>query len=400
MTPAGMPARPPAIAFCGVDFGWGSAGKLSAILRALTRRDPTIRLVGLGTGLGRPLLDQIRTEAWYEEFPRHDGELRGLTQRHGMAAAVVVLDPEVADALTRAGCPAVFVDSLPFLWTDNDPLPRDAAAYCAQLCLLLPRHSWGPLRRIERLHWTEGITVPARPGDRETETGLAVLNFGGLHSPLQAAGDDAYLDLVLTPALRALAQAGMRRIEVCGNVAGLGTGPASATVAPAQVAAHPRAHAEFLGLLDRAEILVTSPGLTTLLEASARSVPVVCLPPQNLSQFHNAEVFAALADQVCRVAWPEEVLRVAAVQGVRQHGEMAAIELIYGALRRAAERAPQVWAALRAPLAAAITAARQLGRWNGLAEQIGQGGAEQIAEIVLDLVGSQAPGRAGSGRQR
>ena len=44
---------------------------------------------------------------------------------------------------------------------------------------------------------------------------------------------------------------------------------------------------DYLKLLDEAEILISSPGLNAIFEAMYRSIPIVFLPPQNISQIYQ-----------------------------------------------------------------------------------------------------------------
>lgn len=66
----------PGIVICAVDFGWGSAGKLSAIIEGLERGGVDCRLIVLGSALGRTVLSPVEVEAWYEEWPRDLADLR------------------------------------------------------------------------------------------------------------------------------------------------------------------------------------------------------------------------------------------------------------------------------------------------------------------------------------
>ncbi|TFE31014.1 hydroxymethylcytosylglucuronate/cytosylglucuronate synthase [Frankia sp. B2] len=383
------PRRADALVFCGIDFGWGSAGKLHSILRALCPGPGSPpRLVGLGTLLGRDLLAELPVEAWYDECPRDIAELRMLLDRHGVAAGLVVLEPAVAAALEDAGCPTVYVDSLPHLWTKRDPLPTGATRYCAQLCGTLPRPSWEPLRRIDRLSWVEPIVGPPRGGRRAVLPGLAVLNVGGLQSAVAAAAWPAYLQLVLGPAVQALVDSGFTRIEICGNVGTEDVVRPTVGDGTAVVRTGARSHERFLSLLDQAALLLTSPGLTTLVEAADCGVPTVCLPPQNVSQFLNADQFAAHAVEQRRVPWPEEVLDRTAVEAARLEGEDAALRLVYGTIRRAsrADSADAVRRVLALDLYRAIDHARGSDGSSELTRLLGNGGAHQVASMVQELL--------------
>lgn len=379
----------PGIAVSGVNFGWGSAGKLSAILGACVDLCPELRIVVAGTALGRPVLVEQRIEAWYEEWPDDVTEAADLLDRHGITAALVVLDPQMAMSLEMAKCPTVFVDSLPYLWTAADPLPFDVTAYCAQICPVLPLPSWEPLRRIARLHWVESIAVspPARQRDRRH----AVLNLGGLHSPSNPTGNPTYLELVLLPALSALARSGYQTVDVCGNiqVADLPPGISELGIT-VRIGRHP--HANFIALLASAGLIMTSPGLTTLLEASASGAPTVCLPPQNLSQILNGQRFALTADPACHIAWPTDVLDLELIDSARVAGEEAGLEAM--ALALAAQDPALVRPRLQQAIEDAIKSAARSDSWSALADDAGLGGARQVAEILLDVAtrGRAVPG--------
>lgn len=48
---------------------------------------------------------------------------------------------------------------------------------------------------------------------------------------------------------------------------------------------------DYLKLLDRAEILISSPGLNAIFEAMYRNIPIVFLPPQNVSQIYQLKEY-------------------------------------------------------------------------------------------------------------
>ncbi|MFV2195477.1 hydroxymethylcytosylglucuronate/cytosylglucuronate synthase [Nocardiopsis sp. LOL_012] len=372
-------SAPPALAVCAVDFGWGSAGKLSAILEAMKRGGLESRLVVLGSTLGRRILAALDVEAWYEEWPRDRDRLRALLDRHEVVAGLVVLDPEAAEALQAADCPTVYVDSLPYLWTEADTVPHGVAAYCAQQCPVLPRTAWRPLSRIARLHWVDSIVK--RVSERYRDPAMAVINLGGLHSPTNPDGNPAYLRLVLGPTLRALARSGITRTHVCGNV---GSEDLSGLTDELTIidSVGPRTHEDFLTLTAGAGLLITSPGLTTLLEAQSAGTPTVCLPPQNLSQIFNSDRFADTVDQRARVTWSPAVLDRDTVELARLNGEEAAIGVIDAAL--GAADPDRVAATLETDVSAAIAYVRSAfvgGRPDATDE-----GPNQVSEILGNVV--------------
>ncbi|OLT25784.1 hydroxymethylcytosylglucuronate/cytosylglucuronate synthase [Nocardiopsis sp. CNR-923] len=369
----------PALAVCAVDFGWGGAGKLSAILEAVESRGPGFRLVVLGSTLGRRILAGLEVEAWYEEWPRDRDQLRALLDRHGVVAGLVVLDPEAAEALQAVDCPTVYVDSLPYLWTEADAVPHGVTAYCAQKCPVLPRPAWRPLSRIARLHWVDPIVK--RVSERIRDPAMAVINLGGLHSSTNPDGNPAYLRLVLGPTLRALARSGITRTHICGNV-----GPEDLSGLTDELtiidSVGPRTHEAFLTLTAGAGLLVTSPGLTTLLEAQSAGTPTVCLPPQNLSQIFNSDRFVYTVDRRARVTWSPAVLDRDTVELARLNGEEAALEVIDAALNAADP--DRLAATLETDVSAAVAYIRSASA--GGRQDAADEGSGQVAEILENVV--------------
>ncbi|MBH1934219.1 hydroxymethylcytosylglucuronate/cytosylglucuronate synthase [Streptomyces sp. AV19] len=369
------PCRAPVtVAVAGAEFGWGSSGKLRAVMEAVRERAGVpVRFVGIGSGLGRPLLADQPVERWYDS----DAEVR---ERVG--AALVVLDGAAARALESAGVPTVFVDSLPFLWTDGDrpALPLEASVYCAQRCVELPAESLGVLDSVRSLRWVEAVVGKAEGGGRPAAAfRTALVSLGGLKAP--GLGDwTRYPRLVVPAALSALAEHGVEDVHVAGNL------PAGAATwwddMPVRTTVGALPHDEFLKRLADCDVLLASPGLTTLLEAGSLGVPTVCLPPQNLSQIFNGRFHRRAVGAAVRVTWPDGVFREEDALRLRAHGEGRALELIYGGIVRA--RGEGLAEAIREALRHASAGAD----WGALASAVGTGGAAQVADELLALLHS------------
>ncbi|MEV5239454.1 hydroxymethylcytosylglucuronate/cytosylglucuronate synthase [Streptomyces cinnamoneus] len=415
--PEPAPRREPVtVAVAGAEFGWGSSGKLSAVLSALRERARLpLRFVGLASGLGRPLLAEHSVERWYD-LPDAAADRRAAVGRivrsHGVRAAVVVLDGAVATALQAAGVPTVFVDSLPFLWTEGDraALPLDATVYCAQQCVDLPPECEGVLASVASLHWVEAVIgtppagsatgspapcsgAPGTPGARPWRR--ALVSLGGLGAP-RLPDWTAYPRVVVPAVLGALADHGVEEAHLAGNLpAGLLAGLVERPPVGLRVTAGPLPHSAFLAELTRCDVLLASPGLTTLLEAGRLGVPTVCLPPQNLSQIFNGRSHSRAVGADVRVAWPESVFGEEEALGLRAKGEDHALELIYGGIGRVAARADGApgTAGLRAAVLAAVRRAARGADWGALTAAVGTGGAAQVADALLAIVGpTPAPG--------
>ncbi|MBV9142671.1 MAG: hydroxymethylcytosylglucuronate/cytosylglucuronate synthase [Pseudonocardiales bacterium] len=361
------------VIICGADFGYGSAGKLAAMAEQL--RIPFIKV---GTTLGADVLTEVHCVAQHD-YPSDVDELHRIVRRHTIQAALVVLDPLIADMLHQCDVPVVYVDSLPYLWTAADPVPVDASAYCAQLCTSLPQSCWAQLRRIRDLRWVEAI-VSSVP-QQAAPSGPIVVNVGGVGSPSLKAEDAAYPAAVLPAVLEGLTAAG-RPVVVTGNVPqGLREELQNtyASCDPVGTLSHP----DFLALLSSSSLLLTSPGMTTILEAGALGHPTVLLPPQNLSQMLNARLIL----DACGTGetssgfldWPTTVIDQNTLAQRRQLGEQAAIGYIYQRIASAGfDRA--VYQHLTQRVRALSTSDDGLAR--RYAALIGVRGARQVADVV------------------
>ncbi|MFD8292288.1 hydroxymethylcytosylglucuronate/cytosylglucuronate synthase [Streptomyces lavendulae] len=398
---------PVTVALVGAEFGWGSSGKLSAVLSALRDRStPPLRFVGMASGLGRPLLAEHAVDGWYDlpDDPRLLGPAVGeFVRSQGVRAAVVVLDGAAAQALLAARVPTVFVDSLPFLWSEGDraSLPLDATVYCAQKSVELPPECRAVLADARGLRWVEAvITRPRAPGpERGARRGAgrpyrrALVSLGGLRAP-NLADPEHYPRLVVPAALEALAAHGIEEVHLAGNLPGDLVGRlVDSSVAPPRTTAGPLGHGAFLERLDDCDVLLTSPGLTTLLEAGGLHVPTLCLPPQNLSQIFNGRYHSRALGAPLRVLWPKEVLVEDEVLALRSKGEDHALERIYGAIGAAArgDGRQDVRRALRDGVLDALRRSADVERWDALTTAVGTRGAAQVADALLDVLGPAAP---------
>lgn len=362
----------PTIAVSGVNFGWGSAGKIASIVAALTH---PVNLVLVNTSLGRPVLQGLDVIAEIPNCPARPEQLKQLLSELDIDAALVVLDPQTAACIEDAGTPVVYVDSLPFLWSAADPIPVHVTHYLAQRLPGSPGATPHALRRVHNLDWIDPITAMA-PGKPGPHLDLAVINLGGLHSPTNPSGNPAYCHKVLPTLFDVLGHTRYRRAMVVGNLTHAQLPPVPPGIQLVHVG--PLSHQDFLQAIATAGILVTSPGLTTILEATSVGTPTVCLPSQNVSQLLNGDYFATIKGESLRVEWPNEVLDRAQVEAARPEGEEAALAVIDRSLRRITSRASIE--DLRDSLLNALTTVPETRgpkqHWNG---------ARQVAERLLSI---------------
>lgn len=367
-----------------ISFGLGPAGKLATLVEAA----PWINWYACGDRFDQGIFEGnlFRDELW----SRDRNELREFTKSCNIDRALVVLDPPLARLIEELGIPVVYVDSLPFLWTDADAIPSSVAAYCAQLCMYLPRSSWGQLRAVENLVWTQGI-VPRRlqPSREKTPKGQFVVNFGGLSSP--HGPGLAYAQTVLRPLLGAIGKTDCRRLLVTSSKAGAIVlkmvwdeikDSFDRTIEPEFVTL-PKI--EFLKETSRSEILVTSPGLTTLLETAGLKIPTVLLPPQNLSQYINCRMHQMASANGEAVFWPTEGLSFGSLESFLDEGEERVVNRIYqgiGELAGNSEISESLEGVFRSSLHRARTGRIPTGT---ILDMIGGNGSAEIIEVLTNL---------------
>ncbi|MEW2579210.1 hypothetical protein [Streptomyces syringium] len=352
------------------DFGWGSIGKLRLILDELDGLDI--------------LMDDASNTA--ELAAQIIGGRHRFVHSHGApaAAALVVNDPVSADRITRSGTPVVYVDSLPYLWTTASEVPAGAAVYCAQRSLAGALPPTSPLRQWADVRWVEPIVPP--PRRRRGGAGV-VVSVGGLHSHLSGGASDAYLRAVLVPLVDALISAGHRIAAVCGNLP-VWARTELAAMLPGSVRVGPFSAYEFEAALLRADALFTSPGSTTILQAASVGLPTALLPPQNLSQILNTEIFGVPGGSV--ITWPGSVIDRTLVDELRPAGEDAVLGYVY---RQISEHSgdPAVRSVLREQFRALAACT---GVPDGLSphlRELGHGGARHVARIVRQTILALSP---------
>jgi len=403
--------RPLVLAVAGVSFGWGSAGKLDSVLRALRGRCVVPpRVVGLSTDLGRPLLAGSGIDRWYEVKGTDTARIAEIVHAEGIRAGLCVLDGPTAKSLEAAGVPAVFLDSLPFLWSEGDLawLPLEAAAYCAQRSPRMGEESRAVVESAKRLRWVDAVVPPIGPARRTVDgppeaavrTGerdsprtpgrprQALVSLGGMQAPGLPEWR-TYPRAVIPAVLRALADCEAGAVRVAGNLTPDLIDELAAHVPEGlTVEFGPLGHDDFVAAMDRCDLLLTSPGLTTLLEASTYGVPTVTLPPQNVSQIFNARFHQEATGSATRLAWPAQVFDEEAVIEARRQGEAAAHGVVHDGMARASRHLAPLQDKLRSRV---VTAVRRAGDadvdWRGLATVMGTEGAAQVVEEILAAVG-------------
>jgi hydroxymethylcytosylglucuronate/cytosylglucuronate synthase len=352
--------------------GWGGVGKLRLILEKLPNACVTLHGDEHSvTKTKRFLGPQHR----FDESPPAKFDV-----------ALVINDPPAVSNIAHLDVPIVFVDSLSYVRkTDSEFPPLDRLAYyCAQRypSELLPPTS-PLLRNRQNIRWIDQIVpIPQRRrGGRGIVInlgGLYAYNLAGISDDLVNRAVDSYLDLVLFPLVRFLQSSNRKILAICGNINEEGCQRLRAIV-PEGVAVGPQSGEMFERILTDADLLISAPGSTTLLQAMSIDLPAILLPAQNRSQILNARIYARPGADL--MEWPDRVINDAEFERMRLQGPRAVFQYFYQSVIDAAsskELSEEVANVIRR----AVSSAPDEGILNPGLHALGIAGAEQVARLI------------------
>lgn len=268
---------------CAVGFGLGPNGKLCSIVNSNKQYEwyACGDKLNLSIYKKNPFLDTC--------WSKNKEVLLTFLKKYNIKLAVDVLDPEIAIFLKNIGIKVIYIDSLPFMWTKADLIPYEVDYYCAQK---YPFYTINKvLKPIKNLVWIDPITSENLKGQAKNNI---VINFGGLHSPFGEGKE--YFELVMEALLSILPN---KEICVTGgeNVVKL-----TNKLFPELFCAT-YSHENFLDLVSKSKLFITSPGLTTIYETCEMNIKTIFLPPQNLSQFYNLSIGEIVCKNVKILDW-------------------------------------------------------------------------------------------------
>jgi hydroxymethylcytosylglucuronate/cytosylglucuronate synthase len=353
-------------------IGWGGVGKLRLILDQLPSAD--VVLYG----------DEHFTAPINEFLGCHHNFIDHPTRRFD--AALVINDPGKANAIADLKVPVVYVDSLPYIHRSERHLPslNKLAYYCAQKhpVELFP-HTSPLLQNRPQIKWIDPI-VPPMPKSRGGRGivvnvgGLYVYDVAGVESDLTDQAVDSYLSLVLFPLLNFLRARGRKIFAVCGNLSPESCSRINAILPNCQTIG-PQSPRAFERILGDADLLITSPGSTTILQAMSIKLPTLLLPPLNNSQFYNAPIFSRPGADTMQ--WPSHVIDATKLELAQTQGITAVFRYMFRSIVEAA-RSPAIVEEVATMIGSSVHNASADGVLINCIEALGAGGAQQVADLV------------------
>ena len=308
------------------NFGLGPVGKVSSIVTTLSDEYNFF-------ACGNEFDLNIFKDGIFKDtlFSKDKEKIANFIKKHKINYAIVVLDVELATILMDLNVKVIFVDSLPFMWTqadiDEGLLPLDATVYCAQKCCNLTEASKKVLAQVKNLKWINPIQSKFEKKYRPYKEEYIHINVGGLHSPI--GNGESYIKTVIIPLLNIFKSE--KIIITCGTTAKISilNELKNEGIDSRNIKVETLQQKDFISSINNAKLFLTSPGLTTIYETESLHKPTIILPPQNLSQFYNIEYAKKILDEYKTINWDTQKLNLDYLQSILPKGETYVVDKIY-----------------------------------------------------------------------
>lgn len=312
------------------NFGLGPVGKLSSIVTA------TKDLYNW-YACGNEFDLEIFEEAIFVDklFSKEKDKIKKFVADNNIVYAIIVLDVELASILLEIGVKVIFIDSLPFMWTqadiDEGLLPLNSTVYCAQKCVELTENSKNVLNQIDNLRWIDPIIQKnINSYTLFNKEPYVLINLGGLHSPI--GNGESYINTVLLPLLEVLKKQNYGNILItCGSNARVKLCEVleKEKFEKLKIVVETLKQSDFIGAVGNSSLFFTSPGLTTIYETASLKKDSIYLPPQNLSQFYNIKFAEQITENYKILNWNTEKLNIEHLKSILDKGETYVVNKIY-----------------------------------------------------------------------
>ena len=251
-------------------------------------------------------------------FTLDKDKIQEFVNKYNIKYAIVVLKNKMARLLKEIGVKVVYIDSLPFMWTEKDAeegkVPYKVDVYCAQNTLELSSKSKEIFSKVENLVWINPI-INNKCVDENKYNDFVVLNVGGLHSPNTDGLD--YIDAVVVPIIKKLKN---KKIL-------LTTSTKSQEVLIDYLKEYKNVvvknlkQEQFATYVEKTKMFITSPGLTTIVESCIKRDSVILLPPQNISQFYNVNYAKKVFKKYKEITWNNNKLTLDNLSKIKDKNE-------------------------------------------------------------------------------
>ena len=310
------------------NFGLGPVGKVSSIVNNSLNE---INWYACGNEFDLNIFNKYTFKDTL--FTKDKKEIKEFIKKNNITYGVSVLDVELAKILMELGVKVIFVDSLPFMWTqadiDEGLLPLEADYYCAQKCINLTEASKKVLSQMKNLVWINPIQNKPDNKYKPFKEKYVHINVGGLHSPI--GNGESYIETVLIPVINVFNKLNKKVIISGGSNAKKSILKIfkDHNIDMTNIKVETLIQDKFLSSVKNSTLFLTSPGLTTIYETSSLNKPTILLPPQNLSQFYNIEYAKKILNKYKALNWETEKLNYKYLESILDKGETYVVDEIY-----------------------------------------------------------------------
>lgn len=310
------------------NFGLGPVGKVSSLVNSLKNK---FNFYACGNEFDINIFEKNIFKD--KLFSKDIKKIEEYVLKNNIKYAISVLDVELTKILLSLNVKVIFVDSLPFMWTqadiDEGLLPLEATVYCAQKCIDLTDASKKVLSQINNLKWINPIQNISDNSFKPFNCPYILINVGGLHSPI--GNGESYIDTVIIPIINVFNKLNKKIIITGGTKAKktLLSVLEKYNINKENIIIETLEQEKFLSAVKNCELFLTSPGLTTIYETSSLKKETIILPPQNLSQFYNIEYSKKILDKHKTINWETDKLSFSYLNKILYKGETYVVDRIY-----------------------------------------------------------------------
>ncbi|MCZ0756143.1 hypothetical protein [Anoxybacillus sp. J5B_2022] len=267
------------------SFGYGPVSKLITICKNLKKLGLELELIGDGIALELANHTDYFNKVYRYNFTNiEDSSCIKFSKIFREADLMLnVLEPNAVLIANKYEIPTIYIDSLFWMWEDIPPILHNVKYYIAQrfpgISSKIKRFS----KEIKNFYLCGPIvdTSFTSEGGRDD---LLLINFSGLETPFTKIGENLYYpEAIMSNLISPLNESSWKEIVVTGNKSIM---QHFKKLYGQFFRGHFKhlSHDNFLELMSKAKMIITSPGLTTTYEALVYGTPIRFLPPQNYSQ--------------------------------------------------------------------------------------------------------------------
>jgi len=290
------------VIFVSNPFGFGPTGKLIAIMDTLTSKWSGHVVFAASEQCQEPLGKDLKEKIEVTTISERDcDDLKEVYHRYPNALVIVSLNRVATRIAKETGHVVFFIDSLTWMWGE---IPSEY--------LLADKYYFYDIfgassKTVGINHAIPILPILGHLPMKDTETGRVLIHIGGFVNPFSNGLAKDYLLLLW----KAVSESGAegKKLTIAGGSAAIqflldqqrdDTSSQSIELGTFE-------HSEFIQRMSRAERFITTSGSTAIFEALTMHIPIMFLPPTNLSQWRQAKLFRENGEVATGIDW-EDIL--------------------------------------------------------------------------------------------